>query len=716
MNTVEISGDDRSSDVGSVTCSLRGAVEAGSFQSCALTYTAGFSGIDDTGSLKFVMRYATDAGVPQFHAAGAPNYTTAVASNGAQLQLRYDVKDNQRPWGKTIHVKVLQGYLRAGDTITLTLGDREGGSPGWRMQTFVEETFEIRVLLDRYATYVYERLPDSPTMRIAAGRPTRLVAVTPTLSEPGSNIVVRTRLEDAWGNPTAEPKTFIHSSFGDAGAYTIQVTDEQTGLKAETNPILVGANDGFGRFWADLHGQSEETIGTNSIDDYFRFGRDVAFLDACAHQGNDFQITDAFWEKIQQTTGEFNQPGRFVTFPGWEWSGNTGLGGDRNVLFREEGGIISRSSRALVSADEAANPCSETVEALFDRLDNCGCEVMMFAHVGGRFADLERHREGLETAVEVHSAWGTFEWMLDDAFRNGYRMAIIGNSDGHKGRPGASHPGASTFGSYGGLTCILAEKLDRESVWEAYQSRRVYATTGARIHLDVTAQRPQDDSAAASDVPMGAVIEVEGEATPTLQVRVEGTAAIERVEIRNAMTVLKTVRPYTAADLANRLKVQWQGATVRGRGRQVVWDGGLRVIGNSIANVEAINFHNHEQRCTQLTASRIGWNSLTTGSLAGVIFELNHAERGSLIVETRQTRFETTIAELGICGVSFDLGGVGKQIAAYRLPPAGGSRSMTFDYQPAASELQIGDNPLYVHVVQEDGHRAWSSPIYFVRR
>ena len=202
----------------------------------------------------------------------------------------------------------------------------------------------------------------------------------------------------------------------------------------------------------------------------------------------------------------------------------------------------------------------------------------------------------------------------------------------------------------------------------------------------------------------------------SVEAAAEFDAAIERVEIRNAMTVLKTVRPYNKDDLANRLKVRWQGATVRGRGRQVVWDGGLRVVGNSIASFEAINFHNHEQQCTQLTSSRIGWKSLTTGGLAGVIFELNHAEQGSLIVETKQTHFETTIAELDMRGRSFELGGVGKQISVYRLPPAGGSRSMTFDYKPADNELQIGDNPLYVHVVQEDGHQAWSSPIYVVRK
>jgi hypothetical protein len=30
----------------------------------------------------------------------------------------------------------------------------------------------------------------------------------------------------------------------------------------------------------------------------------------------------------------------------------------------------------------------------------------------------------LETAVEVHSAWGTFEWILRDAFEKGYRIGI----------------------------------------------------------------------------------------------------------------------------------------------------------------------------------------------------------------------------------------------------------------------------------------------------
>jgi len=76
----------------------------------------------------------------------------------------------------------------------------------------------------------------------------------------------------------------------------------------------------------------------------------------------------------------------------------------------------------------------------------------VFAHVGGRYADLSMHDEQIEVAVEVHSALGTFEWIVEDALRRGYHIGIVANSDGHTCRPGSSHPGAGKFGSLGGLT------------------------------------------------------------------------------------------------------------------------------------------------------------------------------------------------------------------------------------------------------------------------
>ncbi len=691
------------SDLGRVNCSLRGSVTAGSWQTCVLKYTAGFAGIDDTGSLKIVMRYATDSGVPQFDSPSEPNYTTAIASNGAHLQLRYDVKDFRRPWGKTLQLKVLQGYLRKGDSIALTIGDTSGGSPGWRMQTFLEDTFELKTVVDRYATYVYEELPKSPTFRIVAGEAVRLVAVAPSHAALGKKIVVRWKLEDAWGNPVGKPRRITHAGFDSAGVHRIVVTDDETGLSAETNPIRVG-DDVSPRFWADLHGQSEETIGTNSIESYFRFARDYAFVDACGHQGNDFQITDGFWQTINDTTARFNKPGKFVTFPGWEWSGNTGLGGDRNVFFKNEGGVIHRSSRALVDETQSADECSPSVEDLFARLETVqrDRDVMLIPHVGGRYADLQRHSAKLEPVVEVHSAWGTFEWMLEDAFSRGYRVGIVANSDGHKGRPGASYPGASTFGSYGGLTAILSDSLDRDSVWSAYHQRRVYATTGARILLDVATEKGHG---------MGDVVPHTAGQPMDLSISIAGTAPIERVEVRNGMQVLKTLRTYSTADLTNRVKLLWQGAEVRGRGRQVNWDGSLTLNRARIESFETINFWNQEKRCEQAGPRALSWKSLTTGGVAGVILELDRAV-GEMHVETKQRSFKVSLDKLGVAGRAYKAGGIEKRISAYRLPVSNGATKFQAEVHINADQLRAGDNPLYVCVVQEDGHMAWSSPIY----
>ncbi len=696
-----------SEDLGRVRCSLVGNVPAGSWQTCRLTYTAGFAGIDDTGSLKLVMRYATDCGTPQFDDPSAANYTSAVASNAAHLALRWDVKDNVRPWGKTLHVKVLQGYLRQGETITLTLGDTSGGGPGWRMQTFAEKTLELRVLVDRYATYVYRALEKQPEFRIAAGEPVRLVAVAPSLVRPGRRFDIRWRLEDRWGNPVGRSRRLAHPGFPEVGCQTVEVRDEETGLVAETNPVVVRGDQPYGRYWADLHGQSEETIGTGTVEEYFRFARDRAFIDIASHQGNDFQITDGFWQHLQDVTAAMNRPGRFVTFPGWEWSGNTGLGGDRNVVFCREGGSIYRSSRALVDETDSAEPTADSVEELFDLLEGTRPDPMLIAHVGGRYADLTRHREGLERAVEVHSAWGTFEWMLEDAFGSGYRVAIVANSDGHKGRPGASWPGASTFGSYGGLTCVLAEKLDRRSVWEAYRQRRVYATTGARIGLDVAT----DDG-----VPMGSVIDGAGDSDPpTFRVDVQGTAPIERVEFRNGTEVIGVQRPWGPGDLGDRVKLLWRGATVRGRGRQVTWDGRVRVPRNRIIDFVPINFHNIEKCCQRAGTNELAWESITTGGVAGVITTLARPRHGTLTVETPHGQFRVDLERLGPRGRRWDLGGLGQRLNVYRLPPPDGPRDFSFVFRPRPEQLHAGDNPLYVHVVQEDGHMAWSSPVYLVR-
>src|SRR5262249_8741349 len=131
----------------------------------------------------------------------------------------------------------------------------------------------------------------------------------------------------------AAPRVIEHLVAGQEGDLDLRLTADGAEV-ARANPLRAVQSAPLRRYWGDLHGQSGETIGMGSAEDYSRYARDLAFIDLTGHQGNDFQITDAFWERLNQLTAAFDEPGRFVCLPGYEWSGNTGMGGDRNVFYR----------------------------------------------------------------------------------------------------------------------------------------------------------------------------------------------------------------------------------------------------------------------------------------------------------------------------------------------------------------------------------------------
>ena len=78
--------------LGTAVLDHNGEFEAGSYQSFTLTYTAGRFGIDDSGSIRIVFRFATDQSNPQFDAPSGPGFTEVEASNNAVLQARFDPK------------------------------------------------------------------------------------------------------------------------------------------------------------------------------------------------------------------------------------------------------------------------------------------------------------------------------------------------------------------------------------------------------------------------------------------------------------------------------------------------------------------------------------------------------------------------------------------------------------------------------------------------
>ena len=702
--------------LGKVALSPSGSVVAGTMGQWTLTYQVGSYGIDEGGTLKISRRFASDWQRPQFDQPTQPGYTTATTDGEAKLSLHWDPKGHVRPWMKCLVIDVYDGSLAPGDTVTITMGDRSQGSPGIRAQSFQESHHEMRFLVDPTNACLVRRIPTSPVFPVVAGPPARLVVIVPSQATVEQRVEVFVRGEDQWGNPTEVPDGVSLDWSGDpvatidAGAVSFeqpgsgQVVATWNGQIARSNPITVYDDlPRYKRYWGDLHAQTDATVGTGTEVEYFTFGRDQARLDFISHQGNDFQMTDSDWQRLNDVTREFHQDDRYVVLPGYEWSANTTAGGDRNVIYPREGMPIVRSSHWQIpevqeDAVTPAHPADVFFEKLRENVDPN--EVLVISHVGGRYADIRKYfDQQLAPLVEVTSCWGVFEWLLWDALERGYQVGVVCNSDGHKGRPGAEGPGAGEFGIAGGLTCVLAESLSRNAIFEALKQRRCYGTTGPRIDLSFTVDGH----------PMGAEI------TARQHVRVEAAARsvepLESLQLHQGNQVIGEVRPSVFDDCgqSRRLRVSWSGARIRGRGRRAVWDGKIQLSDAKIQQVTAFAFDSPADGFQQLDERTVQFRSRTTGDTDGIDLLLDNALSGTIKFDSPFGPLEADLNHLSD-RVQRQYGGLGLQATIQRYPETLSDRVLTLscDIPIAAGEV----TPLMIKAIQSDGHTGWSSPVY----
>src|SRR6478672_10453352 len=194
--------------MGSIRLTPSGPFVAGSHAELTLTYTAGKFGIDDTGMVKISWRTTSDMSKPQFDKPAVPNFTTVEASNGAKLDVWFD-RLNIRPYANTLLIRVGRAYLRAGDTLTIRLGDRRQGSPGYRLQTNCEALVELKTSVDAFATYEFCELPQQPGFALVPGPAASWKAIWPSLAVAGEPFRLAIVAEDKWGNPTTD----VHQDF-----------------------------------------------------------------------------------------------------------------------------------------------------------------------------------------------------------------------------------------------------------------------------------------------------------------------------------------------------------------------------------------------------------------------------------------------------------------------------------------------------------------------
>jgi hypothetical protein len=333
--------------------------------------------------------------------------------------------------------------------------------------------------------------------------------------------------------------------FTSPGVKVIVLRDGE-GREARSNPVWVTEAEPAERlWWGDIHCQTYFSDGLRMPEELFGFARDEAFLDVFALSDHSDPLTPGMWSYFREATRGFNEPGRFVTLLGLEWTSKEY--GHRNVYYPTDEGpnLLPSDPRGLAGVYETAREHGALVIPHHSANDRIGCDWSL-----GHDAEVER-------LVEIYSIWGNSERPAEagngrpitrlggevkgrhvvDALAMGRKLGFVGGGDIHDGRPGDDLHRAQRFryesdgraysaGFYRqGITGIWARELTRESIFRAMWDRRVYATSNVRPIVRWEA----------NGEPMGSTVQCDGEVELSLTVASEVPVA-EVAIVRNGQT------------------------------------------------------------------------------------------------------------------------------------------------------------------------------------
>ncbi|MEX0694304.1 MAG: DUF3604 domain-containing protein [Rhodospirillales bacterium] len=705
-------------------------VVVGTFSTWTITFTVGAYAMDVGGGLKIGTRRQADFGHPQFEDPAADNYATVRCSRpGAHFETCFDPRGHKRPFNAVAVIRLAGGPLYPGDTVTVVLGDTSGGSRGLAVQSFPESASDFAVFLDPLSSGEYKRVYcTTPNFRILPGPCESFTVVVPTLVQAGVPFRVQVRGNDRFGNPTpvdasglsldADPAVKISLSAANGRATWIDgIVLNNEGVKrltlsqghdviAVSNPVIVRSHSDEIICWGDTQAQTASTVGVGTPDEYFAYARDLAAIDFTTHQGNDFILSDADLEEVRQAAIKHNEPGRFAAFFGWEWSGPTGTGGDRNVLFVDDEGPIYRSSHWQLRDDEV-DARTRTVEAVHARdlqakmhayVAETGKKVIMVPHIGGRRSDFEAQDPELEPVFEICSNHGVFEWRLHEFLAAGVRVGIVGASDDHTCRPGLAHPSTPEMTILGGLGAVYCQKHDREGIYDGLMKRHCYGTTGARMHIDLTAAGCRMGDA--------------GKAAGAVQIRgsVHGTAPVEYIALFNRSVEIARFRPNPQVRDPGKIRIIWSGATHQDRGRFMRWDGALSLSKGRIVAASPLNIFTAKYGIDETGERHVRWRSVTSGQEEGLLLEIDAPDDAVISFKAGPASVEIPLGAVRAQNLTWDFGGLEQQLVASTNHVEGDVCDVPFEWTDNNPPAQ--EQAYWVRVVQTDFHRGWTSPVY----
>lgn len=499
----------------------------------------------------------------------------------------------------------------------------------------------------------------------------------------------------------------------------------------------------FNVYYGDLHNHCAVGYGHGSLEDAFKNARlQLDFAAVTVHAGwpdipgnenrlaavvdyhqRGFKKASDAWTQVKETVEANHQPGRFVTFLGFEW--HSRRYGDHNIYFNGSSGEIIHAA-SLPEMRQALR-----------RLQKQGVVALLIPHhigykQGYRGINWDTFSPELSPVVEIMSMHGASEspaapypylhtmgprhWpgMYQYGLAQGHIVGAIGSTDHH-----SAHPG-----SYGhGKMAVWAAGLNRNAIWDAIKSRRTYALTGDKISLAFSI----------NGALMGGILSATRKRHITASV--EGGGPIDYAEVLHNNRIIHRVSAYEkfvgaqANPFADPFKIHLEVGWGQ-KEENVDWQVELNVVGGRLLDIEP-RFRGHDivapqagdeesyafsrwQRSGEngvgFTTRTWGNPTTTTAGTQGICLTVSGDARTMIRGQINGQDVEVSLPDLIEGPRSAYLGGFLTPAYYFHRAVSQSEYTCHLDFTHRA-DSQTRDW-YYIRVRQVNGQWAWSSPIW----
>ena len=313
----------------------------------------------------------------------------------------------------------------------------------------------------------------------------------------------------------------------------IEVFDEVTGSSMLSQAILPGKLDGYGHYFGEIHAHTEESYdGGRPLSQAYDYAKNYLLLDVLSTSEH-IHNTDVLWKKLLRAAEHHNDPGHFVTLPGWEVGGNNG---HVNVYMKSLNTGIAMSDANHAWQDVSTFDAPEDIITIPHVTRSYGHPRFDWSRAGKRMRLVEMIQgRGVSEDDVPDEKWGINPdpkkkgGAVREALAMGKRIGFVAGTDDHMGFPTRHHYHKGYFGMSG----FVSKDLTREAIFNAMDKRHTYATSGVPIicHFKVYG------SLIGSEISIGENDQVVFEAT------LHGTDEISLVEIISGDQIIKKYTP-----------------------------------------------------------------------------------------------------------------------------------------------------------------------------